>query len=713
MTKVRSLIYLVVYLGALVLLRLVVGTAFPNLAADADNLWFASGLLLVILGVFVTEKYFTKSLDVVVNTITLVVVLNTIDQPAQFTLYQPFYFFTITIGLMAIASFMLSDEDADPASIKQRLAKSMYRISSFLGGAKFLFSIIFILSLFNYFIYSLQSSAIINNQQITVLMMIVFWGAVLLIEPIDRNCIEPLVALWRKQQESRRIGRVVRRISPNIIIAEKAKGLETPTYGALALISGGAQDENGLVAMYLDDLETEDGRYLQFYVIGGQANKVVPGTLLTTLTETQVDGFLQETLAENSLYQRRERIIGTVASRSDIDVIQIKMLSGADRKMTLAEGDLLSVELYGKQIKYQIIGVSTDTENVDTQNKKGAKYISAQQIGEWDETGQKFVNASWVPDYNTLVFQESAEVTPVPERGPNFYRVGIVPKSQYPVYINFAETISHHLAIIGKTGTGKSKMAAKIVESLVAAGYKIVILEVDSTHQQSLSKRIDQSLISTSSTTWSSTQELRRNGYKTEQETVWHCAIDLNPTDERRVFIINLDNQSADLEGGPLSHSESARAVIQEILKYKINPANSDQKICVVMEEAYDFIPESNFGQQSHGQPSVSRIAQLILKCRKHNVGFLVITQRTALVSKTILYQCNTIIALQTFDETSKNFMSAYINNKYLESMSILPRFRAIVVGKGSSCDKPVIVDFEDRALEVQPQVPIDENLPF
>jgi len=43
--------------------------------------------------------------------------------------------------------------------------------------------------------------------------------------------------------------------------------------------------------------------------------------------------------------------------------------------------------------------------------------------------------------------------------------------------------------------------------------------------------------------------------------------------------------------------------------------------------------------------------------------------------------------------------MSAYINQKYLDSMSILPRFRAIVVGKGSSCDKPVIVDFFDKQL--------------
>ena len=137
--------------------------------------------------------------------------------------------------------------------------------------------------------------------------------------------------------------------------------------------------------------------------------------------------------------------------------------------------------------------------------------------------------------------------------------------------------------------------------------------------------------------------------------------------------------------------------LIEKVVGYQTK--NEDQKMCIVMEEAYDFIPENTFGKQDFGQPKVSRISQMVLKCRKHNIGFLIITQRTALVTKTILYQCHTIIALQSFDETSKNFMGAYINQKYLDSMSILPRFRAIVVGKGSSCDKPVIVDFFDKKL--------------
>lgn len=63
------------------------------------------------------------------------------------------------------------------------------------------------------------------------------------------------------------------------------------------------------------------------------------------------------------------------------------------------------------------------------------------------------------------------------------------------------------------------------------------------------------------------------------------------------------------------------------------------------------------------------------------------------------------LIALQTFDEMSKNVMSAYINQKYVDSRSILPRFRAIVVGKGSSRDKPIIVDFERPSVKTSSTV--------
>ena len=48
-------------------------------------------------------------------------------------------------------------------------------------------------------------------------------------------------------------------------------------------------------------------------------------------------------------------------------------------------------------------------------------------------------------------------------------------------------------------------------------------------------------------------------------------------------------------------------------------------------------------------------MGQIALQGRKYGIGMLVIAQRTANVSKTILTQCNTVICFQAFDETIQN----------------------------------------------------------
>lgn len=703
MSKQRSIIYLLIYLLVLAGLRIAVDRVFPLLPGAANELWFASGLLLIVLSVLVTEKHFTRSLDVVVNAITVIVVLETIDVSDRFPLYSEVYIYAGLMGALALLGFALSSEEGDPKSLRQRVAYGLYRTTSFFGGARVMFSAMFVFSIFQYFLASVATAQTVSAQEWLILLMIAFWASALLVEPFDRAVVSPLLAYWRKPP-STRLGRVVKRLEPNLLLVEKTRDAATPTFGELAIVHAADGDgTQGRVSMYLDDIDTDDGRYLQFYVLGGEDTGTMPGTFVSLTTEAHGLNLLSAKSMGAEVFAKRDFLVGTIAADSDIDVIRVRMLKGVDRRLKLSEGDLLSVELYGAAVKYQVIGVSTDNETVSGSNKTGAKIITAQQIGEWNNSKKKFVGASWVPDMNAVVFQETVQGAVPLEPKDGCFQVGVVPKSSFPVYIDFNETTSHHLAIIGKTGTGKSQMAARIVEGLAASGYKVVVLEVDQTHAQSLSKRIDASMVSPAAATWISKEETFRRGGKSVTETVWTCGMDFTSADGRNVFLVSLDPKAKDMDGGPASHAESARAVIMAVLGHKQKAGFENDKICIVLEEAYDFIPESTFGSQDFGQPNVSRIAQLVLKCRKHEIGFLVITQRTALVSKTILYQCNTIIALQTFDETSKTFMSAYINSKYLESMSILPRFRAIVVGKGSSCDKPIIVDFEKKPTEESP----------
>lgn len=86
-------------------------------------------------------------------------------------------------------------------------------------------------------------------------------------------------------------------------------------------------------------------------------------------------------------------------------------------------------------------------------------------------------------------------------------------------------------------------------------------------------------------------------------------------------------------------------------------------------------------------------MGQVALQSRKYGVGLIIIGQRTANISKTILTQCNTMICFQAFDETNFNFLGNYIGKDLALSLPILKKYHAVVSGKAIKANLPLIVD--------------------
>lgn len=712
MTKLKNLVYLGIFGGALLLLKYYVVDPIFTTAPKDSSIWFTSGLLLVVLGIFVTEKYFTRSLDVLVNVITLLVVLFTLDRPNDFQLWSALLTYTCIVGVLALASFLLYDEEKNHSVWSQRIAGGASNVARFLGSSRMLFSIVFILSIFNYFVSSIETATEITQAQLAILSLIVFWGMALMIEPIDRKLIQPTLEMFTRKTRQQLLGQVARRMSPNIVVAEIFPSGPRLEPGELVDLGSKnlAFNEIGTHPLcYLFSQDSENKCYGFFYALTPDTVRVDKQRFLHSLS-AQKKQEIAATLTDNDFIKNKENLVGFVHPGSDIEVLKVKMIEGVDEENKMREGDLLSVTFYGQPTKYQIINVETAVESVEGASKHGGKIITAQQIGSWRSEKQRFEGTGWVPEVNAPVFRETRDEE-VAELGGEHYRVGTVPGSKYPIYIDLEESVTHHIAVIGKTGTGKSRMSAKMIEHLAGCGYRVVVLEIDQKNPQSLAKRIAPALVSAEQTAWTSAQKTKQVSGRTVTYTEWTARTNMEAADGKRVFVVNWDNNTKTQDDGPQNQTEGAIAVITDVVRYQ--QEHPDQKVCIVLEEAYDFIPESTFGQQDFGQPGVSRISQLVLKCRKHNIGFFVITQRTALVSKTILNQCQTILALQSFDETTRNFMGSYINQSYLDSMSILRRFHAIVVGKGSTCDKPVIVDFYQKNAvneHATPAAPVAET---
>ena len=89
----------------------------------------------------------------------------------------------------------------------------------------------------------------------------------------------------------------------------------------------------------------------------------------------------------------------------------------------------------------------------------------------------------------------------------------------------------------------------------------------------------------------------------------------------------------------------------------------------------------------------INRISQIALQGRKYGVGLLILSQRTALVSKTILSQCNTYITFSLVDRTSLDYLSSVYNKQFIEAIPNLKFLQALVYGKGIKSERPMIIE--------------------
>ncbi|GLQ46729.1 hypothetical protein GCM10007862_17800 [Dyella lipolytica] len=138
--------------------------------------------------------------------------------------------------------------------------------------------------------------------------------------------------------------------------------------------------------------------------------------------------------------------------------------------------------------------------------------------------------------------------------------------------------------------------------------------------------------------------------------------------------------------------------IVSELALQLLQDRMSDQaRVCLVYEEAHSLVPEFSSVATPSDREATNGTARAILQGRKYGLGCLLITQRTANVTKTILNQCNTIFAMRTFDETGKEFLSNYIGRDYASSLSTISERHAVFFGKASSCENPILIRLNDR----------------
>lgn len=110
------------------------------------NLLFMSGALLLVFGAYIAEPYFTKPVDVITNSVAILLALLSIKEPSTFVGYQGLFYANAAIGLLAIIIVITSKFERWKA-----LQHFIFRIITKLGQSKIVFSAMYLLTIISYF----------------------------------------------------------------------------------------------------------------------------------------------------------------------------------------------------------------------------------------------------------------------------------------------------------------------------------------------------------------------------------------------------------------------------------------------------------------------------------------------------------------------------------------------------------------------------------
>ena len=304
-----------------------------------------------------------------------------------------------------------------------------------------------------------------------------------------------------------------------------------------------------------------------------------------------------------------DSLAGFACRESDISHLRFEVTRG----VALEEGHLVAAHPQSAApVLFQLTnGVLHEEPGLES-GERTFVVGEAQQLGTWDEGTQGFVSYPWVVPENAPIFRHSSDARFQRTIRPDHVDIGTVPSSGYPVNISVTDLVLYHSAILGVTGSGKSFLAYHLIESCAKSGIKVLCLDLTGDHKRYV------------------TGALR---IKT--------AADITPFLEQTAVEIGIIEFT---EGGAKHPITSTKEISEQALSWCKATRKDDEirdpkpKVLLVLEEAHSLVPEWNSNPVRSLQDTVNVTAQTVLQARKYGLGFMVISQRTANVTKSIWF---------------------------------------------------------------------------
>jgi hypothetical protein len=722
----HRLVLAVIYVSAIGLVGAwALGWIFPPF--DIRGLWFYSAAAALVLGEFIVEPFFARPADALANGTALLLAAVAVS-PAGASVSEHavhigkivFVVYAVVVIVLAAAAIWFKDGQGAAS----RIGRGLYDVVGTCGRARWVFGALYFVAVYAAFAHS----------SLRVAVLYIAWLVIFSLHPLERA--------WHVDRRRRifapGVGRVLALEDPRVVIASLPAGAQ-PRLGQVATTGG----RRGLV---VDTTTLAIEPHIRVALDAPAPVRVDDEVVLTDEAE---DG-----------------VVGHVGPGTTIDELVV-LAPATPETMSLEEAQLVRASLEGEEVLFQITSATLQARAESVGARDLLEY-RARKLGVWDAGGRGFSPVSWVPSPGEVVRRFGVAGDAVGFDSP---AIGVVPGTAYGVRIELDSAVTHNTAVLGILGSGKTHLAWELMKRQLLHGVKVVALDITGRYEPvfedvapqayrtAFEARIEAAIVGTR---YSDVVQHNEAGNVQTFEATLRAALRDWYDSACPLLIINpLNFDVTKMEGrakfdgtavtlSRLTMVEITRIITEALLQITIEEdaadPNTDEeaRVCLVLEEAHSLVPEWNAATGDAEKWAVNGTARAVLQGRKYGFGCILVTQRTASVTKSILNQCNTIFALRAFDATGAGFLENYIGSGYAPILATLKDRQAVVYGKASSCRTPIVVQLneadafnaavwepgkddlsscqpdeinpeEDPAPEEQPALPpaADDDIPF
>lgn len=658
-----------------------------------ESVWLLSATALWFL-TLLSAPWFLPPRDSIANGIGALSVLVTIElarvqhfQPELNVLRWFGVAYAIIIVTLSLVALFLHDRPHPTAT-----SRLIYRTVGIFGKAEISYTIAALISVVGAYQGNFASMA----------SLLLLWVIFIVAKPVET--LGAAIQTWRSEKAS--------------IIGESSVGtidrIDHPNIVRVRLTGGSGWQQHNL---YVAAMPDGHQHYVMALFAQPQGVEVIgtglcvaklaePVVLASGLVAHSHDADLAAEFIETMSGTKDAKLIGFIVENSTIGVINFEIAMTS----ALEEGEVVYARLDGREVFYQILDAVTSEESFD-QNPRGTHIVRAAQLGCY-EVGKGFVKYPWLPAMNTPLFGAKERDFQQGQISPREFPIGIVPSTNITLTANIDDLVEYHTAILGVTGTGKTELALDIVREAVARGTKVFCVDFTGDYRQRLA---DLNPIFPAPTQQEADDletklfaaETGAYGAGAEKKALKDAVDGLRASTTAQIEAFLVGNDSlAILELREITNTKASLRLTELYLSTIMGWARSHRRarqILLALEEAHTIVPETGgSGFDFDTQWVVSRIGQIALQGRKYGVGLLVVTQRTALVSKTILSQCNTFLTHSLIDQTSLNFLESVYSAQHTRLIPNLPNLHFLAFGKALSAERPIMLRREfDQAKKV------------